>query len=208
VSNESGDERQLSWNDPFRRRSRRNRASRGNADDADPEDDWQSPFDFDFSLGFGEIDKMIESMFRTAMSQAKDASGGSGPMYYGYSVNVGPDGKPHVREFGNVRPAGQGRIEVGSREPFVDTVLDEKNNELKVIAEMPGVQKEDINLEVLGNSLRIRAEHGDRKYESTVPLRPEIDSQTAKAMYNNGVLEVTMKLKSAVKPKGISIRVD
>ncbi len=26
-----------------------------------------------------------------------------GPIVYGYSMTVGPDGKPHVREFGNVK---------------------------------------------------------------------------------------------------------
>ena len=27
-----------------------------------------------------------------------------GPIVYGYSMTIGPDGKPHVREFGNVKP--------------------------------------------------------------------------------------------------------
>ena len=26
-----------------------------------------------------------------------------GPIVYGYSMTIGPDGKPHVREFGNVK---------------------------------------------------------------------------------------------------------
>jgi HSP20 family protein len=151
---------------------------------------------------------MIESMFRTAMSQARNADGNFGPMYYGYSVNIGPDGKPHVREFGNVKPSGRGRLEVGSREPFVDTVMDDKNNELKVIAEMPGIQKEDISLEVLNDSLRVAAARGERKYETTIPLRSDIDASTAKASYNNGVLEIRLKLKSAPKPKGINIKVE
>src|SRR3954454_5692741 len=28
-----------------------------------------------------------------------------GPIVYGYSMTIGPDGKPHVREFGNVKPS-------------------------------------------------------------------------------------------------------
>ena len=32
-----------------------------------------------------------------------------GPMVYGYSMTVGPDGKPKIREFGNVKPGGFGR---------------------------------------------------------------------------------------------------
>ena len=29
-----------------------------------------------------------------------------GPIVYGYSMTIGPDGKPHVREFGNVKSLG------------------------------------------------------------------------------------------------------
>src|SRR5919112_745562 len=29
-----------------------------------------------------------------------------GPIVYGYSMTIGPDGKPHVREFGNVKAGG------------------------------------------------------------------------------------------------------
>ncbi|HEX9317455.1 MAG TPA: hypothetical protein VF884_00810, partial [Nitrososphaeraceae archaeon] len=30
-----------------------------------------------------------------------------GPLVYGYSVTIGPEGKPNVKEFGNVRPSGR-----------------------------------------------------------------------------------------------------
>ena len=30
-----------------------------------------------------------------------------GPIVYGYSMTIGPDGKPHVREFGNVKPSAR-----------------------------------------------------------------------------------------------------
>ncbi len=86
----------MSW----RRGSRRKR-----------DDEWDSEFDdlfgFNFRLGFEDLDEMIESMLRTATSAGKE-TGVNGPVYYGYSVNVGPDGKPHVREFGNVRPTRKG----------------------------------------------------------------------------------------------------
>ena len=28
----------------------------------------------------------------------------SGPFYYGYTMTIGPDGKPVVKEYGNVKP--------------------------------------------------------------------------------------------------------
>lgn len=186
----------MSW------RRRKNRSDRD-----DEEDDWfNTPFDFDFRMGIGDIDEMIKGMFKAARSLEQDAS--SGPIYYGYSVTVGPDGKPNVREFGNVRSTNKGTLQVGSREPFVDVVLDDKEGKLKVVAEMPGIQREDIHLEALEDSLTIRAEHGERKYNTAVPLSKLIEPSSASATYNNGVLEVKLMLKEQTKPRGVSVKID
>ena len=37
-----------------------------------------------------------------------------GPIVYGYSMTIGPDGKPRIREFGNVKPTSAGRSMVES----------------------------------------------------------------------------------------------
>ena len=123
-------------------------------------------------------------------------------------MNVGPDGKPHVREFGNVKPTRRGTFELGSREPFVDVVVDDKDQSLKVVAEMPGVQKEDIELQATEDSLTVKAKNKDRNYETTVPLNNPVVADSAKATYRNGILEVVLKLKEAPKPKGLNIKVD
>jgi HSP20 family protein len=36
-----------------------------------------------------------------------------GPIVYGYSMTIGPDGKPHVREFGNIKSPGSSAIKEG-----------------------------------------------------------------------------------------------
>jgi HSP20 family protein len=190
----------MSW----RRRSNRR------SDDEDDSDELANPFDFGMRFGFEDIDEMIDSMMRAARSTMRGAdSTAFGPVYYGYSVTVGPDGKPQVREFGNAKPTRRGTFEVGTREPFVDTVVDEKEGKLKVVAEMPGIQREDIHLEAMEDSLSIHAEHGDRKYDATVPLSNPVEVNSASATYNNGVLEVKLKLKGGQqKPKGVAIKID
>lgn len=185
------------------RRKRRNNEDGVYTNEEDRRDS-DIPFDLDARFDFGDIENLIQSMFKTARSQG----GEGGPVYYGYSVTTGPDGRPQVRDFGNVRPTGRGTLEAGAREPFVDTVLDEKENKFKVVAEMPGVQREDIHLKLLDDSLAIQAEHGDRKYDTTVPLSVKVEPSSASATYNNGVLEVTLKLKPGQKPRGIDIKVD
>ena len=204
-------------NNPWRAKRRGGSRRRRASDNEDEEtsggfsifNDDEDPFDFDFRFGFSNIDEMIERMFRAAREAEGSAMSSTfGPVYYGYSVTTGPDGRPHVREFGNVKPTRRGTFEVGAREPFIDTVVDDKENKLKIVAEMPGVQREDIKLEVLEESMNLRAEHGDRKYEASVPIHVEVDPSTASATYNNGVLEVSMKLKSQPKKKGFAVKVD
>jgi HSP20 family protein len=64
-----------------------------------------------------------------------------GPLVYGYSMTVGPDGKPRIREFGNVKPSrlkhgGFSRPEIsGETEPLMDVTTTDK--EVKVVVEMP-----------------------------------------------------------------------
>lgn len=176
---------------------------RRDEEDADSFD----PFSFEFGLGFRDIDGMLSSMWKAASSIEGDLNSPN-TIYYGYQLNVGPDGKPHVKEFGNVRPTRRGTFELGSRQPFVETLVDDKENVLKVVAEMPGVQREDIEIEVRENSLSIKAQNKDRNYDTEVPLETPVDANETKASYNNGVLEVKLKLKSPAKPKGVSVKVD
>ena len=185
----------MSWKYP----SRRKPSESDDANNIDP---------FNFGFGFQEIDEMINGMFRAASSIEGNLQQNPNTVFYGYQVNVGPDGKPHVREFGNVKPTKRGTFELASREPFVDTLVDDKENSLKVVAEMPGIQKEDIKLEVTEKSLIIKAENKDRNYSTEVPLTIPIEISSAKASYNNGILEVKLMLKTPLKSKGVSVKVD
>ena len=85
-----------------------------------------------------------------------------GPFVYGYSMTVGPDGKPKIREFGNVKPTlkpeafGISKPSLSvkeEREPLVDVLT--KDNEIQIIAELPGVEKNDITLHGTEDNLTI-----------------------------------------------------
>jgi len=97
---------------------------------------------------FAEAEDMMSRMFMTVADIAPSTSTVL-PYYYGYQIIVGPDGRPRIREFGNVKPAAKGLVEQsGARQPIVDSILDEKENKLTITVEMPGVNKEDIKLNV------------------------------------------------------------
>jgi len=192
-------------------------------------DDWPSPKRKGSPFGpwgFPDIDEMMREMERAFSEQFKDfekefpknlvresktADGEVkkeiGPIVYGYSVTIGPDGKPVVREFGNVR-SGEGtpwKAIQDKREPLVDVLSSGKD--VRVIAEMPGVRKEDINVTVNEKSMVISVDTEERGYYKELDLPGTVDPKGARSTYNNGILEVTIPLKSSGKG-GVKLRVE
>jgi len=129
-----------------------------------------------------------------------------GPYYYGYTATIGPDGKPVVKEYGNVRPGLLPTAD--TREPLVDVIVDDKEKVLKLVAEMPGVEKKDIKIVVEGRTVNLDAEHGNKKYQTKVPIKHKVEEDSVKANYANGILEVRFKLKEEEKPKGKTVEVE
>ncbi|MFM7796183.1 MAG: archaeal heat shock protein Hsp20, partial [Candidatus Nitrosotenuis sp.] len=135
-----------------------------------------------------EFDRIFKKMSRSFMDfddvfeNVRSQGGKScGPFYYGYSMTVGPDGKPQIQEYGNLRPGLVPTAE--TREPLIDTIVDEKEGLLKLIAEMPGVEKKDIKVVVEGNVVNVDAEHGQKKYHGRVPIKRKVDGDSVKATY-------------------------
>ena len=149
------------------------------------------------SRSFFDVDDIFEGF-------KKDGS--AGPYYYGYTMTVGPDGKPVVKEYGNVKPGLLPSSD--TREPIVDTIVNEKENQVKLVAEMPGVEKSDVKIVVQDdNTVNIDAEHADKKYHANVPIQYKVDKDSVKASYKNGILEIVFGLLKEEKPKGKQVEV-
>ncbi len=128
-----------------------------------------------------------------------------GPIVYGYSVTIGPDGKPRVREFGNVRRLGiTGPQLTAEREPLSDTIVSDK--EIKVVVELPGVEKDKINVNASEGTVEISAESADRRYRRVIDIPYDVDIISAKSTYKNGILEIVFKRKE--ESKGTSIKIE
>jgi HSP20 family protein len=159
------------------------------------------------------MDLDIEKQIPKELVREKRAEDGSvskeiGPIVYGYSVTVGPDGKPVIREFGNIKrgPTKEWKEAItDSREPLVDVV--EGDKEVTVIAELPGAAKKDIELTAEGRKLVISADTGSRKYHKQVEVPVAVDLQKAKSTFNNGVLEVSLPKRKS-RASGVRIKVD
>lgn len=114
-------------------------------------------------------------------------------------------------------------IDSGTFVPAVD--VSETDNEYRVKAEMPGVKKEDLNVNVQDGVLTINAEtkYEDEekkdgrvirqerrygKYSRAMRLGKDVDASGVKAEYKDGVLELTLPKLEEVKPKKIAITVN
>ncbi len=110
---------------------------------------------------------------------------------FGFSVKTAVGGKPVVESFGNVRKTPEGPKVEEEREPLTD-VFDE-DQEIRIYAEMPGVNEADIKLDLKEDILDISAQTGDRKYHKEILLPSKVQADTMTSSYNNGILEVKVK---------------
>ncbi len=177
--------------------------------------------------GFDDIDEMLHEMERMMEEEFREFTkevpkdfvherklpDGStarefGPFVYGYSFKIGSDGKPEVREFGNMKPTRRGTPQIKEeREPLVDIV--ETDGEIHVVVEMPGVEKEDISVHGTEDSLTISVDTPQRKYYKNVTLPTKVKVNEATSTYKNGVLEIKLpKVKGEKKPPGSQIRIE
>ncbi len=150
-----------------------------------------------------EIERLMEHLEREGAEVRT-----IGPYYYGVRITIGPDGVPRVEEFGNIRRAEGGRRVLSEEiEPLVDVI--DADDEIWVVAELPGVSKDKIKVKVTENKVVIRASNG-KKYYKEIELPAEVDPKTAKAKYNNGVLDIRIKKKGAKKEEegGVEVKVE
>ena len=160
------------------------------------DDEYDSLFK-QMSSSFMNLDDVFEML--------KNTGNMSGPIFYGYTMTTGSDGKPVVNEYGNVKPNMLPTQE--KREPLIDTLVDEKEKTLKVVAEMPGVEKSDVNVVVGADKvIHIDAERGEKKYDVKVPIKHKVDPEPPKATYKNGILELVFKLEDE-KSNGTTVNV-
>lgn len=161
--------------------------------------------DIKIDLGLGGIFKGVESLletvarlaqtgateFREEREEVRGEKGKEVKAVYGVSVKVGLGGEPKVETFGNVREEeGKAPVIEDVREPMVD-VFDEEDHVL-LVAEMPGVNEQDIRYDVEGDVVSLSAETEDRKYHKELLLPAAVTAARAESQLNNGVLELKL----------------
>lgn len=131
------------------------------------------------------------------------------------------------REFGAAtegweRPESLGRWYGGGEELAMDLV--DRDGEFVATVDLPGFDRDDVEIEVTGRRLRIEAEREtaheeaaehflrhERQHESTrrsVRLPDEVDVESVTARMNNGVLTITLPKLEAEESHSVDIDVE
>ncbi len=137
--------------------------------------------------GVEDLNMFIRKLFDEIV-EGQGVPPGSAAVYR-FDISVNRDGitiTPNTN--GQVQSMAAG---AAPREPLVDIV--EGKEGIAVIAELPGVEKRQIELHADHERLSIKADSGKNTYSRLVELPSKVDPASATATYNNGVLEVSLK---------------
>jgi len=160
----------------------------------------RKPFDDSFDFFDEEYLRLSEMMDRLFNRSLRDMDHQE-PFVYGFSVRTGPNGKPVFRRFGDaVRP---GEDEGMSREPLTDII--ERHDSVSVTIEMPGGEKEDIELDIEGRKMTVKVDAPDRRYHKVIDLPCRVDEESVKATFKNGVLDINLIKTEESKSRKIKI---
>ena len=114
---------------------------------------------------------------------------------------------------------GKDQLQAGTFVPPVDVYEDEHNVVLKL--EVPGVNEQDLDIQLENNTLTVKGERKfekeekeenfhriERRYGSfvrTFRLPNIVDSEKVEANYDKGVLRISVAKKAEAKPKQIKV---
>ncbi len=146
------------------------------------------------------MDRIFEAFMRNELGTDQS------PTVYGFSLQTSQDGEPVMQEFGNSpAPAMIGSGEPQEREPLIDVL--ESEALVRVIVELPGVQKDDIKIDAQALSLEVTVDNDVKQFHEQIDLPCSVQPNSVKASYKNGVLVISMNRVNK-KRKGRTVKVD
>ena len=129
---------------------------------------------------FEEMDEMFSRLFSQINREFMDGS----TQMNGYRITVWDDESPEEHDM----PGCDAPIPRITGETIAE--VHRIGNEVKVIANLPGITEDALRLDVKGNTLVIDAGDADHHYQTSAVL-PPVDTASMHNTLKNGVLEVT-----------------
>lgn len=168
----------------------------------------------DFDKEFRRMQEHMNELFAQALKNADIPKGKAqpgNPFVYGFTMRLGPNGKPHIEQFGNtpkvtVAAGGKPEVALEGREPITDLI--EHDDKVTVTCELPGVEKEDVQVYATEERLTIKVANGQRRYHKELVLPARCKADSTDATFKNGVLDVTITKEQRSPPKDPGRRVN
>ena len=165
----------------------------------------KSPWFSDIYDELERLSDMIEDTMQRAFDNSSDNRSVRPNRVQGFSIKLGPDGKPKIKEFENRGLPDDEEDYADESEPLVDIIEDE--NMLMVLVALPGVDKNEIDLRVTENCLNVAVDTDDFEWYDELRLPTKVKTKSARASYRNGVLEVRLeKLENTIKDGKLSVK--
>jgi len=122
-----------------------------------------------------------------------------GHFIYGYSITLGPDGEPRIRQLGNFEPKMCPKKPKYNerRDLLVDVIPTDK--EIQVVMELPGVSKKDIKITSSQEQITVVVDTLKFNYYEKIPMPCIIDPKSVKTEYINGVLKIYANKADKIK---------
>ena len=145
-----------------------------------------------------KLEKMMDELMKSI--EASNKYNRRYRPFYGFSATFTRNRKLKPKVFRSYK-RGYVNPEIrGEYEPLID-VFDERDG-IRVIAEIPGAYKDDIDIYVTEDMLRISVHTDDVKFYKEIVLPTRVNPKTATATYKNGVLEICLKKTGSKKAFG------
>jgi len=152
----------------------------------------------EMDAGFERMRQYLDDFILQAI-QNDQIGNNEDPIVYGFSVKPGPDGKPRIRRL-DKRPPGPGEKNIRSiegtapgeiMEPLAEVV--ESEDTVFVTIEMPGISKEDIDIEMDENEMSVSVDTSARRFYKHLEFPARVKPGPTRATFNNGVLDLQME---------------
>jgi len=138
---------------------------------------------FDEILRMPSIQEMIDKIFNEIDIPGRTV--------YNLCIEIEADGKIRITEFADLPLRQRDTKSLEKRKMVTDIIEDDK--EVAVTVELPGVEREDIDLDVTEDALEITVNNPKRKYHKRLGLSCSVKPNTMKSTYKNRVLDIIIK---------------
>jgi HSP20 family protein len=113
-------------------------------------------------------------------------------------MSINPDGSRKTKGYRSIQHRMTQQMETlpvtpedDTPEPLVDTIID--GNSVKIVAEIPGMERDKIDINYSSDSVSIHAHDREVEYFKRIRLPVRVDPRSAKVSLKNGVLEISLR---------------